>query len=125
MSEARLLPVWSCEVGAAEMIPWVEALRDANPIHRDPAVAAALGFGARTVNPGPTNLAYVLNMIDAARPDDHPTHVAARFLGNVFSGDRVEVVGTQDADGAIAARLLVPGRDETALEVSATVGPRR
>lgn len=124
MSDTVTLPPWRLHVGAGEMIAWVEALRDDNPIHRDCDAAEALGFGHRTVNPGPTNLAYVLNMVAAAMPDDHPAQVSARFLGNIFSGDEVEVTGARSADGMVTARLTVPARDETALEVSITLEKR-
>ncbi len=104
------------------MIAWVEALRDDNPIHRDPATSAALGFGPRTVNPGPTNLAYVLNMIAQAFPGDHPCRLEARFLGNVLAGDDVAVSGRCIGDGQVEARLTVPARGETVLDVVVTGG---
>jgi acyl dehydratase len=117
MSEARSLPSWRLHVGASEMLAWVAALRDDNPIHRDPAAADALGFGHRTVNPGPMNLAYVFNMVAAAMPNDHPAHASARFLGNIFSDDEVEVIGSRDGQGLVSTRLTVPARGEIALTV--------
>ena len=91
------LPPWSLTVDMASMAIWATALRDANPIHVDPAVAEAMGYGPRTVNPGPANLAYVLNMVMAAHPAATLIEVDARFLGNVMSGDTVQATGTRNA----------------------------
>jgi acyl dehydratase len=75
------------------MALWCEAMRDDNPIHVSAAAAEALGFGPRTVNPGPINLAYVLNMALEARPGSEVRAVEAAFLGNVLAGDAVVVRG--------------------------------
>jgi acyl dehydratase len=38
-------------------------LHDPNPIHFDVTAVRSLGMGDRTVNQGPTNMAYVANML--------------------------------------------------------------
>jgi acyl dehydratase len=126
MSAKTPLPVWRLdEVSAESMFAWVEALNDANPIHVDPQAAQALGYGARTVNPGPANLAYVLNMLMAAVPEHYPTRISARFLGNVLAGDAVEASGEVQSSDALDyhARLRVTGTDEAVLEVEVQMEP--
>lgn len=97
-------------VPAGPMPLWCEALGDDNAIHLDPAAAEALGFGPRTVNPGPTNLAYLLNMALEARPGAQVRSVEAAFLGNVLAGDAVIAQGVWDG-ATCDARLDVPETD--------------
>lgn len=119
------LPGWALDpVPADAMVDWVKALRDENAIHVDPQAAERLGFGHRTVNPGPTNLAYVLNMLMGALPDRYPTRISARFLGNVFSDDAVEVAGEAGADGTCTARLCDANSGEVVLDAVVTLQPR-
>lgn len=91
---------WSlASVPAEAMLAWCEALRDDNPIHTDPTAAEALGFGPRTVNPGPANLAYLMNMVMLARPDARIRSIEAALLGNVLAGDAVVAEGRWGNDG--------------------------
>lgn len=69
-------------------------MRDPNPIHFDRVAVAELGMGDKTVNQGPSNMAYVLSMLGQwAGGSDRITHYRFRFLGNVFEGDRLEASG--------------------------------
>jgi acyl dehydratase len=71
-------------------------LGDPNPIHWDPIATKALGMGERTVNQGPINMAYVMNML-VAWAGNEPSRLRSlslRFMANVFNGDRVEAGGT-------------------------------
>jgi len=86
-------------VPAEAMALWCEALGDDNAIHLDPAAAEALGFGPRTVNPGPTNLAYLLNLVMEAQPGAQVRCVDAALMGNVLAGDGVTAQGTWHEDG--------------------------
>ncbi len=89
------LPVFEVdEVRAADMKTMAVLLRDPNPIHFDPDVVAALGMGDRVINQGPTNMAYVVNMLVAWAGD--PARIRAlkvRFLDNVRGGDHVVAGG--------------------------------
>jgi acyl dehydratase len=90
-------------VDAARMKTMAAILQDPNPIHYDVEVVKALGMGDRPVNQGPMNMAYVLEL--AARAGGGPAAVKrfrARFLGNVFAGDRVECTGTVTSVDATA-----------------------
>lgn len=69
-------------------------MRDPNPIHFDRNAIADLGMGDKTVNQGPSNMAYVLSMLGQwAGGSGRITHYRFRFLGNVFEGDRLEASG--------------------------------
>ncbi len=86
-------------VDIAEMKTMAALLQDPNPIHWDPDSISALGMGDRTVNQGPINMAYVMNMLVAWVGND-PTRLRAltlRFMANVFDGDRVEAGGVVTA----------------------------
>jgi len=83
------------QVDVAEMKTMAALLQDPNPIHWDPESTRALGMGDRTVNQGPTNMAYVMNMLVAWVGND-PSRlrgITLRFMANVFHGDRVEAGG--------------------------------
>lgn len=110
---------WHRAVTAGDMIPWVDALCDPNPIHRDPAAAAAHGFGPHTVNPGPLNLAYACNAIARLRPDGEVRRIEARFVGNILSGDAVTATATRDDDGSCRASVTT-GDGKVALHASVT-----
>jgi acyl dehydratase len=92
-------------------------LRDPNPIHFDADRVRQLGMGERTVNQGPSNMSYVLNMVaDWAGGVDALRSADIRFLGNVFAGDRVECRGrVTDVNSE---------RDLVTVEVEAAVGER-
>jgi hypothetical protein len=118
------LPAWRLDAVRAEpMGQWTALLRDANPIHVDAAAAEALGFGPHTVNPGPTNLAYAINMLMAARPGTYPREIRARFGANILSDDVVEVTGAADPEdpNRCQATVRVPARDVVSVEVDATL----
>ncbi len=95
VSAGTELPVFEVdEVRAAAMKTMAVLLRDPNPIHFDLDVVAALGMGDRAINQGPTNMAYVVNMLVAWAGD--PARIRAlkvRFLDNVRAGDRVVAGG--------------------------------
>jgi acyl dehydratase len=106
MTESR----WQLPCVPAEaMALWCEALGDDNAIHLDPAAAQALGFGPRTVNPGPTNLAYLLNMVMEAQPGRQVRTIEAALLGNVLAGDTVTASGTWRDDDAVCEAELAIG----------------
>ncbi|MCU4652115.1 MaoC/PaaZ C-terminal domain-containing protein [Roseibacterium sp. SDUM158016] len=106
--------LWSLDdVPADAMAEWCAALNDDNAIHLDRAAAEANGFGPRRVNPGPANLAYLLNALMAAGRGNEIVEIEARFLGNVLEGDRVLVAGTP----------ATPGMEDTRLTLARVTGP--
>jgi acyl dehydratase len=90
-------------------------LRDPNPIHFDADRVRELGMGDRTINQGPSNMSYLLNMVASwAGGVGKLRSAEMRFLANVFAGDRVECRGRVtevDADAGTAT-----------VEVEAAVG---
>jgi len=76
------------------MKAWAKFLHDPNPIHLDPAVVKAKGLGDRVINQGPANLAYLINMLQAAIPKGSIESLEVRYVDNVFGGEAVEAGGT-------------------------------
>lgn len=101
-------------------------LRDPNPIHFDTEVTAAAGLGPRAVNQGPSNVAYVMNMLVAwAGTPAAIRRLTVRFNANVFAGDEVvasgEVTGLDDgSDGPVATCDVRLTRADGTLLVSGT-----
>ncbi|PXY35954.1 MaoC family dehydratase [Prauserella flavalba] len=93
------LPAYEVGPVSAEKMKTMSALmRDANPIHFDPAAVRALGLGDRVVNQGPLNQSYVVTMLTRwAGGADRVRALRLRFLGNVFAGDRLVAGGTVTA----------------------------
>lgn len=88
------LPGWTMERVSADKMKLLAAiLRDPNPIHFNADEVARRGLGQRTINQGPTNLGYVINMLMAWAGPTCLRHIEARFTSNVFSDDRVVAAG--------------------------------
>lgn len=115
-------------VSADRMKAMAVLLRDANPIHLDPAAAAARGLGDRVVNQGAGNVGYVLNALLAAGPGATVERLRIRFSANVLAEDAVtasalaeceqQAGGRRRVDCAVA--LEVEG-GERAIEGTATI----
>ncbi len=124
------VPPFVVEAVPVEAMKTVAALlHDPNPIHFDKGAVTALGMGDRQVNQGPTNMAYVVNMLAAWTGDPASVRrLQVRFLGNVFAGDRVSargvVTGVREEDGARFADLdvwLERSPEDRVLDGTATV----
>lgn len=112
-----LPPFRIASISAEGMKVWAKVLHDPNPIHLDPSVVRARGLGDKVINQGPANLAYIINMLQAAFPRATISSLQTRFVDNVFAEDDVSASGTVtsiDANQAIcevwlraAARDLV------------------
>lgn len=93
MKPGDTLPSRVRKVDAAAMAVMAEVLHDPNPIHLDPAAAAAAGLGDRAINQGPANLGYVVDMLQAALPGHRIAKLDSRYLANVRDGDLVTAGG--------------------------------
>ena len=80
-------------VDARAMAIMAQILHDPNPIHLDPAAVRAAGLGDRTINQGPANLGYVVNMLIAAFPGFRLASLDSQYLANVRDGDEVLAAG--------------------------------
>lgn len=89
------LPAYElAEVPTEPMKTMALLLRDPNPIHFDRAAVADLGLGDRVINQGPTNMAYMVNML--VEWLDDPSAIRSlklRFLDNVRGGDAIVAGG--------------------------------
>ncbi len=89
----ELMPFTIESVSADAMAVLADILRDPNPIHLDPAAAAAAGLGDRRVNQGPANFAYIINMLTRALPGARLTSLDIAFTQNVRENDTVHARG--------------------------------
>lgn len=120
------LPPLTIDVGEAEIAELAAILRDPNPIHLDPAAVRAAGLGDRVVNQGPANLAYILNMLEAAFPLHRLDSLESRYLANVRAGDRAEAGGAILAieDDTIDCEVWLKVEDKVAVGGKARLTPR-
>jgi acyl dehydratase len=116
---AALGPYRFEHIAQEEMTMLAGVLQDPNPIHLDPAVVARLGLGSRTINQGPANMGYVMNMLLAAAPGARISSLRVRFLDNMFQGD------TAIAGGAIERVDTSDGRTTVTCSVWLDAAPER
>lgn len=88
-----VLAPWRHEVQAAHAVLWSKLLADPNPIHLDVEAVKQLGIGARAVNQGPANIAYLYNMLAENLPEARVVVLDARLVGTIWVGDLIEVTG--------------------------------
>ena len=70
-------------------------IQDPNPIHWDVDSVKRLGLGTKPINQGPNNMAYVVNaLVSWVGGIEKFRNLKIRFLGNVYAGDRLTVVGS-------------------------------
>jgi len=83
-------------------------LDDPNPIHLDPRAVETLGLGTTVINQGPITISYLQSMIAAALGGaERIMRFEARFLANVFAGDRLVCTGTVDDDGEVTGIAIL------------------
>jgi acyl dehydratase len=94
-----LIPEWTVEsVSVEKMKTMALLLRDPNPIHWDVASVRRLNLGDRVINQGPTNKAYVINMLVAWLGDPARLRsITVRYRANVYAGEGVVAGGTVTA----------------------------
>ncbi len=112
---------WTVEPSAVSRV--AEILRDPNPIHLDGDAARAAGL-AGPINQGPANLAYAVNMVQAAFPGARLLTIESRYLANVLVGDRVTVEGSvvsQDGQVVTCAFRVINGAGQDAVTGTATL----
>lgn len=111
-------------VSPEAMKDWAVFLADPNPIHLDVKVVKAKGLGDKVINQGPANVAYIINMLQAAFPGAAIAAMDSRFVDNVYAGDRLVVTGTVAAveGGRITCdTLLTANGDRIVITGTATV----
>ncbi len=82
-------------VDAEKMKTMAILIQDPNPIHWDVEAVRRLGLGDKPINQGPSNMAYVVNaLVSWVGGIEKFRNLKVRFLGNVYAGDRLTVVGS-------------------------------
>ena len=121
------IPVRTLVITAPPMRILARILADPNPIHLDPQAVKIAGLGERVINPGPANLAYVIDTLTHAFPRHRLRDLKSRYTANVFDGQTVQAGGTiKSIEGETlhceAWLKIIDG--STALTVTATLLPR-
>ena len=95
VTSGSTLPPFVVEsVSVEKMKTMALLLRDPNRIHWDVEAVRELGMGDRPINQGPTNMAYVVNMLINWLGDPSLLRsIEVRFLDNVFAGERAQAGG--------------------------------
>ncbi|MAG68734.1 MAG: protein dehydratase [Acidobacteria bacterium] len=82
-------------VDAEKMKTMAILIQDPNPIHWDVEAVRRLGLGDKPINQGPNSMAYVVNaLVSWVGGIEKFRNLKVRFLGNVYAGDRLTVVGS-------------------------------
>lgn len=92
-SEGSSLKSWNFLVNQESMNVWAEILDDPNPIHLDINSARLLGLGEGTINQGPANIAYIMNMIEKNFPGSQIIKMNNKMTSAILEGDQVTVSG--------------------------------
>lgn len=117
------------EIVKQRLIDVMDVMDDCNPVHVDEALVARLGLRG-LVNQGPSNLAYITNMLAAWTGDpDCVRRFRVRFYNMVVPGDDLVAGGKVTAlrdDGMVDCEVWLKLRDGTVmLSGTATVVVRR
>jgi 3-hydroxybutyryl-CoA dehydratase len=119
LSVGDALPLFIIEsVSPEAMKEWAVFLADPNPIHLDPAVVKAMGLGDKVINQGPANVAYLINMLQAAIPGAAIEKMDNRFVDNAYAGDRLVASGTVtavDENSVTCETSLIANGDRTVI----------
>ena len=92
-SKGSNLKDWAFLVPQESMNTWAVILDDPNPIHLDANAAKQVGLGDKTINQGPANIAYILNMIEENFPNSRILKMNNKMTDSVLEGDLVTVSG--------------------------------
>jgi acyl dehydratase len=92
-SEGFTLKDWEFLVPQESMDTWAVILDDPNPIHLDANAVKQVGLGNKTINQGPANIAYILNMIEENFPNSQILKMNNKMTDSVLEGDLVTVSG--------------------------------
>ncbi|MDA8892582.1 MaoC family dehydratase [Hyphomicrobiales bacterium] len=92
-NEGSSLKSWNFLVNQESMNVWAEILDDPNPIHLDINSARLLGLGEGTINQGPANIAYIMNMIEKNFPGSQIIKMNNKMTSAILEGDQVTVSG--------------------------------
>jgi acyl dehydratase len=120
------LPPMVIEIGAQPMKTVAALLRDPVPMHFDASVAESMGLGNKTINQGPLNASYLIEMVTRfAGGPEAVRSVDVQFLGLVVADDTLtcsgKVVEVDDAAGTASLELEAKVGDRQVLSGTAVV----
>ena len=75
------------------MDTWAKILDDPNPIHLDVNSVKSLGLGDKTINQGPANIAYIMNMLEKNFPNSQIIKMNNKMTNSILEGELVNVSG--------------------------------
>jgi acyl dehydratase len=106
------------DINKQRIIDVMDVMDDCNPVHVDEALVARLGLRG-LVNQGPSNLAYITNMLAAWTGDpDCVRRFRVRFFNLVVPGDDLVAGGRIAAireDGLVDCDVWLKQRDGTTM----------
>ena len=84
---------WEFLVPKESMDTWAKILDDPNPIHLDVNSVKSLGLGDKTINQGPANIAYIMNMLEQNFPNSQIIKMNNKMTNSILEGELVNVSG--------------------------------
>lgn len=84
---------WGFLVPQESMDTWAKILDDPNPIHLDVNSVKSLGLGDKTINQGPANIAYIMNMLEKNFPNSQIIKMNNKMTNSILEGELVNVSG--------------------------------
>jgi acyl dehydratase len=84
---------WEFLVSQESMDTWAKILDDPNPIHLDVNSVKSLGLGDKTINQGPANIAYIMNMLEQNFPNSQIIKMNNKMTNSILEGELVNVSG--------------------------------
>lgn len=84
---------WEFLVPQESMDTWAKILDDPNPIHLDVNSVKSLGLGDKTINQGPANIAYIMNMLEKNFPNSQIIKMNNKMTNSILEGELVNVSG--------------------------------
>ena len=84
---------WEFLVPQESMDTWAKILDDPNPIHLDVNSVKSLGLGDKTINQGPANIAYIMNMLEQNFPNSQIIKMNNKMTNSILEGELVNVSG--------------------------------
>ena len=84
---------WEFLVPQESMDTWAKILDDPYTIPLDVNSVKSLGLGDKTINQGPANIAYIMNMLEKNFPNSQIIKMNNKMTNSILEGELVNVSG--------------------------------